>query len=90
MEPELENVPRLQRTLRDVIAVTALPAVWAGADARQISVDVSDVVFRARDLDLAYLADRLHLTAGGHRDFGDAVADRIATLTPARPAVLHR
>lgn len=58
MEPELENVPRLQRTLRDVIAVTALPAVWAGADARQISVDVSDVVFRARDLDLAYLQVR--------------------------------
>ena len=45
---------------------------------------------RTSDLDLAYLADRLHLTAGGHRDFGDAVAVRIATLTPARPAVLHR
>jgi signal transduction histidine kinase len=55
MEPELENVSRLQRTLRDVIALTALPAVWVGADTRQISVDVSDVVFRACDLDLAYL-----------------------------------
>ena len=32
------------------------------------------------DLDLAYLDDRLHLTAGGHREFGDAVADRIAAL----------
>jgi acyl-CoA thioesterase-1 len=30
------------------------------------------------DLDLAYLDDRLHLTAGGHAEFGDAVADRIA------------
>lgn len=32
------------------------------------------------DLDLSYLDDRLHLTAAGHRAFGDAVADRIAGL----------
>ena len=44
---------------------------------------------RTSDLDLAYLDDRLHLTAEGHREFGDAVAERIAALTPARPAVLH-
>jgi signal transduction histidine kinase len=55
MESELEDVSRLQRTLRDVIALTALPALWAGADARQISGDVGDLVFRARDLNLAYL-----------------------------------
>ena len=30
------------------------------------------------DLDLPYLPDRLHLTAAGHRLFGDAVAERIA------------
>lgn len=40
------------------------------------------------DLDLSYLADRLHLTDAGHREFGTAVAERIATVTPARPAVL--
>ena len=45
---------------------------------------------RTSDLDLAYLEDRLHPTADGHREFGDAVADRIAALTPARPAVLGR
>lgn len=43
---------------------------------------------RTSDLDLDYLQDRLHLTEGGHREFGDAVADRIAATTPARPAVL--
>jgi acyl-CoA thioesterase-1 len=32
------------------------------------------------DLDLPYLEDRLHLTAAGHREFGDAVAARIAAL----------
>ena len=45
---------------------------------------------RTSDLDLAYLDDRLHLTEAGHREFGDAVAERIAALTPARPAVLAR
>ena len=34
--------------------------------------------------------DDLHLTAGGHAEFGDAVAERIALAEPARPAVLAR
>ncbi len=42
------------------------------------------------DLALDYLDDELHLTAGGHAEFGDAVADRIAAVGPARPAVLPR
>lgn len=45
---------------------------------------------RTSDLDLPYLGDRLHLTADGHREFGDAVAERISALTPARPTVLRR
>ena len=39
------------------------------------------------DLDLPYLGDDLHLTAAGHAEFGDAVAARIATVDPARPAL---
>jgi acyl-CoA thioesterase-1 len=42
------------------------------------------------DLELTYLADGLHLTEAGHRVFGDAVAERIAASTPARPALLPR
>lgn len=45
---------------------------------------------RTSDLDLSYLPDRLHLTGSGHRAFGDAVAQRIAAVEPARPAVLAR
>jgi acyl-CoA thioesterase-1 len=45
---------------------------------------------RTSDLDLDYLDDRLHLTEQGHRAFGDAVAARIAEVTPARPAVFAR
>ena len=45
---------------------------------------------RTSDLDLDYLDDRLHPTDDGHREFGEAVAARIAEVTPARPAVLVR
>lgn len=37
------------------------------------------------DLDLPYLEDDLHLTGAGHRAYGDAVAERLARVTPARP-----
>ena len=33
------------------------------------------------DADLSYLADGLHLTADGHREFGDRVADALTGLT---------
>ena len=39
------------------------------------------------DLDLAYLPDSLHLTAGGHREFGDAVAERLEDVRPTRPVL---
>lgn len=42
---------------------------------------------RTTDLELTYLGDRLHLTEGGHREFGDVVTQRIAATTPARPAL---
>ncbi len=35
---------------------------------------------RTSDWSLPYLDDRLHLTPAGHRTFGDAVAQEIATL----------
>ena len=41
------------------------------------------------DLELDYLADRLHLTEGGHEEFGATVAERIADLDPSRPTVLR-
>jgi acyl-CoA thioesterase I len=42
------------------------------------------------DLELPYLADRLHLTEAGHEEFGRAVAERIAAVEPARPVDLTR
>ena len=40
------------------------------------------------DLELGYLDDGLHLTEDGHQEFGEAVAERLAGVTPTRPAVL--
>lgn len=40
------------------------------------------------DLELPYLDDRLHLTDDGHDEFGRVVAERLAGVTPTRPAVL--
>lgn len=65
-------------------AVPRVDALLAGLS-RQYGVPY----LRTSDLDLDYLADRLHLTEAGHRDFGTAVAERIGTVEPARPAVLR-
>ena len=64
----------------------AVPRVEAVLEALSREYGVPYVA--TSDLDLAYLADRLHLTDAGHRAFGDAVAERITAVTPARPAVL--
>lgn len=37
------------------------------------------------DLELSYLGDGLHLTAEGHRTFGDAIDARVRGVTPAPP-----
>ena len=66
----------------------AVPRVEA--QLRRLAAEYAVPYVRTSDLDLAYLEDRLHLTTDGHREFGDTVADRIAALTPARPAVLSR
>ncbi len=55
--------------------VPHVDAVLAGL-ARQYGVGYVSTA----DLDLPYLDDRLHLTAAGHREFGDAVASRIGAL----------
>jgi PAS domain S-box-containing protein len=41
--------------LRDVVGLSALPAVWTGYNARQIAKEVAGVLFRTLNLDLVYL-----------------------------------
>src|SRR3954449_9002664 len=45
-----------RRALADVVALTALPAVWAGYHLRQIVDDVADVLLRVDDLEFVYVA----------------------------------
>ena len=56
-------------------AVPRVDALLAGLAAQQGATYLS-----MRDLDLPYLGDGLHLTAAGHRAFGDAVAAGLADL----------
>ena len=60
-------------------------------DRLEVLADLYDVPYvRTSDLHLDYLDDRLHLSEDGHREFGDAVAERLADVTPTRPAVRAR
>jgi transcriptional regulator with GAF, ATPase, and Fis domain len=46
---------KFRRTLGDIVALTALPAVWAGYHLRQIVDDVAEVLLRVADLDFVYV-----------------------------------
>src|SRR6185295_7430097 len=50
------DLAQLRRTLRDVVALTMLPTVWATYEPRQICADLVDVVARMVDADGVYLA----------------------------------
>lgn len=49
------DLAELRRSLRDVVALTMLPTVWAGYEPRQICADLVDVVARMIDADGVYL-----------------------------------
>ena len=60
--PETETgtheVQRLRRGIRDVVALSSLPAVWSGYDASRIAESLADVLRHMLRLDLIYLAVR--------------------------------
>jgi PAS domain S-box-containing protein len=51
----VRELVELRRSLRDVVALTMLPTVWAGYEPRQICVDLVDVITRMIDADGVYL-----------------------------------
>src|SRR5258705_10199456 len=51
--------------MRDLVALSALPAVWAGYQPRQIAEGLADAVCSALRLDLVYL--RLSGKTGGQK-----------------------
>jgi GAF domain-containing protein len=51
-----DEVLSLRRTLRDLVALTSLPAVWVGSKPYEIAESLSDVLFRTcPHLDLVYI-----------------------------------
>ena len=44
----------LRRTMRDLVALSALPALWAGYRPLQIAEGLADVLFSMLRLDLVY------------------------------------
>jgi acyl-CoA thioesterase-1 len=87
-----QGVRRLMRFLRSADARRVVVVGPASAASRASEVPRVDGLLRrlterrghsyvtTADLDLPYRGDRLHLTEAGHREFGDAVARRIAAL----------
>jgi hypothetical protein len=58
--PERESgtreVQQLRRSIRDLVALSAFPAIWAGYDSRQIAESLADRLRHMLNLDLIYLA----------------------------------
>jgi signal transduction histidine kinase len=87
------DVAALRRSLRDVVALTMLPAVWAGSDPQQICADLVDVVARMVDADGVYLTspangcdELLRLKRAGDRETEDCL--RAAAAEAAAGEVL--
>lgn len=54
-EDPLEENRRLRRTMRDLVALSTLPAVWAGLSPDRIARSLADVLLNTLPLDLLYL-----------------------------------
>src|ERR1041385_801267 len=81
------DLDALRRSLRDVVALTMLPTVWAAYEPHQICTDLVDVISRMIDVEGVYLVapshqggDILRLKQQGNREvercLGAAAADR--------------
>jgi two-component system, sensor histidine kinase and response regulator len=55
METVSDEARTLHRTMRDVVALSALPAVWAGYQPRQVAEGLADALLSTLRLDLVYL-----------------------------------
>src|SRR3954470_23535660 len=55
MEPISDETRTLRRAMRDLVALSALPAVWAGYQPRQVAEGLADVLLSTLRLDLVYL-----------------------------------
>ena len=50
-----DELHRLRRTMRDLVALSTLPAVWTGLDTEAIGKSLAEVLVRTLSLDLVYI-----------------------------------
>ena len=79
-ETATREVQQLRRCIRDLVALSAFPAVWVGYDPRQIAESLADGLRHMLNLDLIYLAVR---------DRADGIGVEVAR-TPEGPAPADR
>ncbi len=79
-ETATREVQQLRRCIRDLVALSAFPAVWVGYDPRQIAESLADGLRHMLNLDLIYLAVR---------DRADGIGVEVAR-TPQGPAPANR
>jgi PAS domain S-box-containing protein len=78
-EQAVEENRRLRRTMRDLVALSTLPAVWTGLDPEGIARSLADVLLNTLSLDFIYV--RLPARAGE-----EAVEVVRSKRSPAAPA----
>ncbi len=69
----LAELDGLRRTMRDLVALSVLPAVWGGYDSRRICESLAEVVLSTLSLDMVYVRFPL----GGGEDICEAVRHRL-------------
>jgi signal transduction histidine kinase len=63
-ETRSDDIRDLRRCVRDLVALSALPAVWIGYDARRIVESLADVLLGMLRLDFIYVCVKSHTPAG--------------------------
>jgi signal transduction histidine kinase len=84
------EVPRLQAVLRDLVALSAIPAVWIGSEPPAVAAGLADALVGLLQLDFAFvrLSDpggggAVEVTRGtGWTGFPEWLAGRLATSAP--------
>ena len=84
VEKVSDEIRTLRRTMRDLVALSALPAVWAGYRPLQVAEGLADVLLSTLRLDLVYL--RLP----GQQRAGDRSRPHRGRTCPDRPDPGHR
>jgi two-component system, LuxR family, sensor kinase FixL len=85
--PAPDDTPELQRCIRDLVALSALPAVWKSYDQQQIAGSVAEALITMLDAEFVYVSLRgirdeplTEITRTGHHARLDAAALARAAL----------